>query len=130
MNQKATEAPDGGNLLVRLWRGAGTGNLPAYSTTPFFAPTLGECAPWHSPAAPSSGHAWPGVFTRTLAPGVPHPPERTGEGRGQRSVAAAGAGHAPQDGVNSVRLNFCMVAELSDATGRYGRSTLFHWSTR
>src|SRR5206468_5590961 len=31
---------------------------------------------------------------------------------------------------NSVRLNFCMVAELSDATGRYGRSTLFHWPTR
>src|SRR2546422_9253419 len=31
---------------------------------------------------------------------------------------------------NSVRLNFCMVAELSDATGRYGRSTPFHWHTR
>ena len=31
---------------------------------------------------------------------------------------------------NSVRLNFCMAAELSDATGRYGRSTPFHWPTR
>ena len=27
-----TEEPDGGNLLVRIWRGAGVGNLPAYST--------------------------------------------------------------------------------------------------
>ena len=33
-------------------------------------------------------------------------------------------GHA-----NSVRLNFCMAAELSDATGRYGRSTPSHWPT-
>jgi hypothetical protein len=30
-----------GNLLVRIWRGAGTGNLPAYSTKPFFA-----SSPW------------------------------------------------------------------------------------
>jgi hypothetical protein len=29
----STEEPDGGNLLVRIWRGAGVGNLPAYSTT-------------------------------------------------------------------------------------------------
>jgi RNA-directed DNA polymerase len=28
-----TEAPEGGQLLVRIWRGAGTGNRPAYSTT-------------------------------------------------------------------------------------------------
>src|SRR4029077_8704935 len=27
----STEEPDGGNLLVRIWRGAGVGNLPAYS---------------------------------------------------------------------------------------------------
>jgi hypothetical protein len=32
--------------------------------------------------------------------------------------------------VNSVRLNFCMVAELSDATVRDGRSTPSHWPTR
>jgi hypothetical protein len=31
---------------------------------------------------------------------------------------------------NSVRLNFCMVAELSDATVRDGRSTPSHWPTR
>ena len=31
----STEEPDGGNLLVRIWRGAGVGNLPAYSTTAF-----------------------------------------------------------------------------------------------
>src|SRR5262249_16999089 len=29
----SVEEPDGGNLLVRIWRGAGVGNLPAYSTT-------------------------------------------------------------------------------------------------
>ena len=34
----SAEEPDGGNLLVRIWRGAGMGNLPAYSTKPFFAP--------------------------------------------------------------------------------------------
>jgi hypothetical protein len=31
----STEEPDGGTLLVRIWRGAGVGNLPAYSTTAF-----------------------------------------------------------------------------------------------
>ena len=31
----STAEPDGGNLLVRIWRGAGVGNLPAYSTTAF-----------------------------------------------------------------------------------------------
>ena len=31
----STEEPDGGNLLVRIWQGAGVGNLPAYSTTAF-----------------------------------------------------------------------------------------------
>jgi hypothetical protein len=28
---------------------------------------------------------------------------------------------------NSVRLNFCMAAELSDASGQYGRSIPFPW---
>src|SRR6266446_4800014 len=32
--------------------------------------------------------------------------------------------------LNSVRLNFCMVAELSDATVRDGRSTPSHWPNR
>jgi hypothetical protein len=31
----STEEPDAGNPLVRIWRGAGVGNLPAYSTTTF-----------------------------------------------------------------------------------------------
>jgi hypothetical protein len=48
----ATEEPDGGNLLVRIWRGAGVGNLPAYSTTVF----------WRRARAPRSqaehGAAW------------------------------------------------------------------------
>ena len=29
----SAEEPDAGNPLVRIWRGAGMGNLPAYSTT-------------------------------------------------------------------------------------------------
>jgi hypothetical protein len=65
----ATAEPDGGNLLVRLWRGAGTGNLPAYSTshfshrppcarppTPCHPAPAGVCVwgrparlPWHPP---------------------------------------------------------------------------------
>ncbi len=46
----STEEPDGGNLLVRIWRGAGVGNLPAYSTKPFFAPP-----PWlHAAGSGSS----------------------------------------------------------------------------
>ena len=28
----SAEEPDAGNPLVRIWRGAGMGNLPAYST--------------------------------------------------------------------------------------------------
>src|SRR6266446_313207 len=36
----STEEPDGGNLLVRIWRGAGVGNLPAYSTSTFCASAL------------------------------------------------------------------------------------------
>jgi hypothetical protein len=31
----SAEEPDAGNPLVRIWRGAGTGNLPAYSTRYF-----------------------------------------------------------------------------------------------
>src|SRR4029453_18234835 len=43
-----TEEPDGGNLLVRIWRGAGAGNLPAYSTA-VAAPirTYPAAALWH-----------------------------------------------------------------------------------
>jgi len=33
----SAEEPDAGNPLVRIWRGAGTGNLPAYSTSTFHA---------------------------------------------------------------------------------------------
>ena len=35
----SAEEPDAGNPLVRIWRGAGMGNRPAYSTTTF----------WHRP---------------------------------------------------------------------------------
>src|SRR5438105_1518453 len=38
----SAEEPDAGNPLVRIWRGAGTGNLPAYSTTAFWPRCLRE----------------------------------------------------------------------------------------
>src|SRR6266446_10912936 len=44
----STEEPDGGNLLVRIWRGAGVGNLPAYSTSTFCAGASGA-PPWEPP---------------------------------------------------------------------------------
>jgi hypothetical protein len=47
----STEEPDGGNLLVRIWRGAGVGNLPAYSTTVFLLRCLWE----RTPGAPPPG---------------------------------------------------------------------------
>src|SRR4030095_13367324 len=49
-----TEEPDGGNLLVRIWRGAGVGNLPAYSTTAFST----DCArpPCRPPCATGYHH--------------------------------------------------------------------------
>ena len=38
--------------------------------------------------------------------------------------------HHPDLYLNNVRLNFCMAAELSDATVRYARSTPSHSPTR
>ena len=40
----SAEEPDAGNPLVRIWRGAGMGNRPAYSTTAFSA-ARGASAP-------------------------------------------------------------------------------------
>ena len=53
----SAEEPDGGNLLVRIWRGAGMGNLPAYSTKSFSP----------APASPKNTSVWPmGMRPRTL----------------------------------------------------------------
>jgi len=41
----SAEEPDAGNPLVRIWRGAGTGNLPAYSTTAFLPDVCGSAPP-------------------------------------------------------------------------------------
>src|SRR6266853_2837549 len=71
----STEEPDGGNLLVRIWRGAGVGNLPAYSTTAF----------WRYPAAPPQRAA----ATRRSGPQ---------QGGARWSASGAGAGQAAQDG--------------------------------
>ena len=68
----SAEEPDGGNLLVRLWRGAGTGNLPAYSTSPFSPPRRRRCAP-----APRSATAGRAPLRRCWAPGA---------GKGKKSL--------------------------------------------
>ena len=41
----SAEEPDAGNPLVRIWRGAGVGNLPAYSTKRVCTGILGV-HPW------------------------------------------------------------------------------------
>src|SRR5262249_4898401 len=46
-----------GNLLVRIWRGAGAGNLPAYSTTVFLLRYLREC-PAGAPTAWTPPRLW------------------------------------------------------------------------
>ena len=77
-----TEEPDGGNLLVRIWRGAGAGNLPAYSTRAFS--TAGACYPV---AHPAPLEATSQLFCR------PHAPRGRLAGRALR---AAGAGSQAQ----------------------------------
>src|SRR5262250_985180 len=49
----SAEESDGGNLLVRIWRGAGTGNLPAYSTTAF-----SRRPPGRTPLVLAGDHRW------------------------------------------------------------------------
>ena len=48
----SAEEPDAGNPLVRIWRGAGMGNLPAYSTTLFCPSALGSALPGAARRAP------------------------------------------------------------------------------
>ena len=48
----SAEEPDAGNPLVRIWRGAGMGNRPAYSTKHFCAASSGAC-PLLPPSQPS-----------------------------------------------------------------------------
>src|SRR5712692_10937384 len=55
----STEEPDGGNLLVRIWRGAGVGNLPAYSTTAFWRQRL-ESVSWNPQRHPPADTPRPG----------------------------------------------------------------------
>ena len=57
----STEEPDGGNLLVRIWRGAGVGNLPAYSTTAFW-PDVCESAPPELPHLDAASHLGTAFF--------------------------------------------------------------------
>jgi len=80
----STEEPDGGNLLVRIWRGAGVGNLPAYSTTAFSTTCV-------SPPVRESAHTPPAAHP------VTHPTPPTGSSpsslrHGGRQTAAGPAG--------------------------------------
>jgi hypothetical protein len=100
-----TEEPDGGNLLVRIWRGAGVGNLPAYSTTAFStdrvrpphatllplvpAPDVGP-PPSHRPPWRASHQGVPEAPRATGRHPAPQGTDRTG-GWG-RAAGAAGGG--------------------------------------
>jgi hypothetical protein len=72
-----TEEPDGGNLLVRIWRGAGVGNRPAYSTTAFA--TDGACLSCRPPCTTGS-------YPPPVAPAPAGPP-----GRPRAAQSGAGA---------------------------------------
>ena len=65
----SAEEPDGGNLLVRIWRGAGMGNLPAYSTRHFCAAT--SCSAPPGPSRPPL--ARPGARRRAALRGLDMP---------------------------------------------------------
>src|SRR5262249_28993426 len=99
----ATEEPDGGNLLVRIWRGAGVGNLPAYSTTAFSTdhrahPVLGSARTPQAPppAAPAADQHWMQQASRRLAPlgREPEDGEAAWLGLRCRGGAARGGGTA------------------------------------
>ena len=62
----SAEEPDAGNPLVRIWRGAGSGNRSAYSTTAFSTDRVRPLVP---PSRPPAG---------ALAQGVPVSPRATG----------------------------------------------------
>jgi hypothetical protein len=80
----STEEPDGGNLLVRIWRGAGVGNLPAYSTTAFSTDRVR--LPWRAPH-----QGVPEAPRTTGRPPAPQGTDRTG-GWGRAAGAAGAAG--------------------------------------
>src|SRR6266852_1860300 len=64
----STEEPDGGNLLVRIWRGVGVGNLPAYSTTAFWRRPAGRAPPPpRPPQQPPPAPPHPGLLRAALA---------------------------------------------------------------
>jgi hypothetical protein len=96
-----TEEPDGGNLLVRIWRGAGVGNLPAYSTTAFstdcvrppHATLPADARAWGRPArpAPAAGQRWMPPAGRRLAP---QRTDRTGGWGRAAGTAGAARGEA------------------------------------
>jgi len=80
----STEEPDGGNLLVRLWRGAGVGNLPAYSTKHFCA------APQEHPSAPCRR-----PHRATVPPACPAPVEEGGQGYPGAKAVGRAVGDTP-----------------------------------
>src|SRR5262249_12423103 len=89
----SAEEPEAGNPLVRIWRGAGTGNRSAYSTTAFSRCLAGRALP----SAPAGGPAAHGACGAPSAPRQPH--WRGPQPGGARcSATVAGAAQASQDG--------------------------------
>src|SRR5262249_44169170 len=81
----SAEEPDGGNLLVRIWRGAGTGNLPAYSTTAF---STDRVPPPHATLLPSCP-LLPSAGCRRQAAGSQRTDRMGGWGRAACTAGAA-----------------------------------------
>ena len=86
----STEEPDGGNLLVRIWRGAGVGNPPAYSTSHFSRePTR--------PRPPTPCHPAPAGARARGRPALPpwHTPGQGVARSAPRQRRARAGGHRP-----------------------------------
>jgi hypothetical protein len=78
----SAEEPDGGNLLVRIWRGAELGNRSAYSTKPF-SPRPPGCTP------PSAATLARGACR---APSAPRQPAGAVRSKVERGAAQLGRG--------------------------------------
>ena len=85
----SAEEPDGGNLLVRIWRGVGLGDLPAYSTKAFCAAVSGACTLEPTSATRRQTRLASGVLARLAraARTLRSTPE---QGRGRCSTPTAG----------------------------------------
>src|SRR5262249_11892109 len=84
----SAEEPDAGNPLVRIWRGAGMGNRPAYSTTAFSTTRVRTSVlpPAVLPLRPAPGISPPAQRARRVCPREP----RASESHAPATLALSG----------------------------------------